>query len=495
MKIIYFSQSDKWYSATHASTGQKGIVPSNFIKICDSASTSGKLSRVASSGSLEKKGKRYSLLLSPTAPQSPQKPLISSADPTIKVTLADGEYPFDDCTGPENESFSSKGELIGVSLVKLIGITTGKEQHSGTSAVQSLLLTYRSVTNAATMMYLLKRRFNVPSHLDKSLQEAIKIRVWSFLREWISDHFYDFDKSNVELFHSVDLFVDEICHSSEESVQKSGELLKKIWGNKKVGTEFSILAVDGVKPKIVQPDGPIHDITDAVPLEVARQMALLEFDFFKKIMPWECYGLAWSKKDGNERSPNITQFINNFNKVGDYVKASILEESSAKKREKIIKHFLKIAEECYSINNFNSMMEIVSALGSSPVSRLKKSWNEKTEEQMTKFAKLLDKNFAGLRELIRNTPPPVLPYVGIYLKDLTFIDEGNEDRIEGHPNLVNWSKMQMQAQVIQQIRLCQKKGFSFNPSFNVQAFISGFDKRMSDEEAYARSLEIEPREK
>ena len=137
------------------------------------------------------------------------------------------------------------------------------------------------------------------------------------------------------------------------------------------------------------------------------------------------------------------------------------------------------------------MMEIVSALGSSPVSRLKKSWNEKTEEQMTKFAKLLDKNFAGLRELIRNSylfisipfffiiffplffsaPPPVLPYVGIYLKDLTFIDEGNEDRIEGHPNLVNWSKMQMQAQVIQQIRLCQKKGFSFNPSFNVQAFV------------------------
>ena len=65
-------------------------------------------------------------------------------------------------------------------------------------------------------------------------------------------------------------------------------LLKK----QKVGTEFSILAVDGVKPKIVQPDGPIHDITDAVPLEVARQMALLEFDFFKKIMPWECYGLG-----------------------------------------------------------------------------------------------------------------------------------------------------------------------------------------------------------
>ena len=37
--------------------------------------------------------------------------------------------------------------------------------------------------------------------------------------------------------------------------------------------------------------------------------------------------------------------------------------------------------------------------------------------------------------------PPSVPYLGIYLSDLTFIDEGTPNRTE--KNLINFAKMRM----------------------------------------------------
>ena len=66
-------------------------------------------------------------------------------------------------------------------------------------------------------------------------------------------------------------------------------------------------------------------------------------------------------------------------------------------------------QECLKLNNLNSMMEIVSALGSSPISRLKKSWTDKATSLMGKFTKLLEKNFVGLREIVNSGIPLIIP--------------------------------------------------------------------------------------
>ena len=47
--------------------------------------------------------------------------------------------------------------------------------------------------------------------------------------------------------------------------------------------------------------------------------------------------------------------------------------------------------------------------------------------------------------------PPSVPYLGIYLSDLTFIDEGTPNRTE--KNLINFAKMRMIAHVIREVRL------------------------------------------
>jgi hypothetical protein len=45
-----------------------------------------------------------------------------------------------------------------------------------------------------------------------------------------------------------------------------------------------------------------------------------------------------------------------------------------KKRVKVMERFIKIANMCFKMNNFNSTLEIISGLNLVAVSRLKASW-------------------------------------------------------------------------------------------------------------------------
>eukprot|EP01107_Rhizomastix_libera_P005951 TRINITY_DN20053_c0_g1_i1.p1 TRINITY_DN20053_c0_g1~~TRINITY_DN20053_c0_g1_i1.p1 ORF type:complete len:813 (-),score=206.78 TRINITY_DN20053_c0_g1_i1:20-2458(-) len=523
--IIISDHTGKWWKSTVISTGQTGLAPSNFIELKPDeplmqpcAPTEGKIEInrnitfaagnlvdkpvSTTSDNYEVNYSTYQAMIGNSGKETEEKtenqaPLPQRQQEMALTLLRDSDYPFDSCEGQDHELMTKDGkELLGASLIKIISMLTSKDQKGGTSGVQAFLLTYRSFTEPRTVLHLLQRRFNVPDTYEDTTLEAIKIRVWSFMREWVNDHFYDFkSETDGRLMDLAEAFINEMCRSTLESVQKSGEVLKKIWELKirGIGATGKISGIEGA-PKILQPTGPVDYILDVSPPEMARQLSLLEFEIFEKIEPKECFGLAWSKKDGATRSPNITQFINNFNKIGQYVTVTILKEDSPKKRRKLVEHYLKIAEECFRLNNFNSTMEIISALGSSPISRLKKTWNDKLEQHLHTFASLMERNFSGLRELTLKAPMPVLPYMGTFLKDLTFIDEGNPDRIEGHESLINWGKAVMQAQVIQQIIMRQKKGYVFRPCMSLQSFVKGFNLNISEKDAFDLSLKIEPRE-
>ena len=61
----------------------------------------------------------------------------------------------------------------------------------------------------------------------------------------------------------------------------------------------------------------------------------------------------------------------------------------------------------------------------------KKKINKKGNKVRTNFYQLLRSR----------CDPPSVPYLGIYLSDLTFIDEGTPNRTE--KNLINFAKMRM----------------------------------------------------
>jgi hypothetical protein len=67
-----------------------------------------------------------------------------------------------------------------------------------------------------------------------------------------------------------------------------------------------------------------------------------------------------------------------------------------------------------------------------------------------------------MRAMLRSSSPPILPYLGLYLQDLTFVDEGNRNHIvvEGTVSLISFEKRLQYASIIQDLTLFQTVGYT-----------------------------------
>ena len=60
--------------------------------------------------------------------------------------------------------------------------------------------------------------------------------------------------------------------------------------------------------------------------------------------------------------------------------------------------------------------------------------------------------------MIANAKPPCIPFLGVYLTDLTFVEDGNPDKVQG---LVNFRKRQLEYDVIIQVLKFQQVAYNF----------------------------------
>jgi len=119
-------------------------------------------------------------------------------------------------------------------------------------------------------------------------------------------------------------------------------------------------------------------------------MTLLDYALFQKIRPSEYNNVAWTKKNKEILSPNLLRFIRRFNDVSIWVQNTILSGKSAKKRAALVDNFAKAAVAFRKLNNFNGVMQIVSAMEGAAVHRLQKTFERVRPKSRTKYAELLE---------------------------------------------------------------------------------------------------------
>lgn len=76
-------------------------------------------------------------------------------------------------------------------------------------------------------------------------------------------------------------------------------------------------------------------------------------------------------------------------------------------------------------------------------------------------------NFKVYREVIKTVEPPVIPFEGILLADLTFVDE-SPDMLD---DKINYGKMEVLANILKTIKELQQIPFELDEDERIQAFI------------------------
>lgn len=237
-------------------------------------------------------------------------------------------------------------------------------------------------------------------------------------------------------------------------------------------------------------------------VELARQLSLREFRLYSKITMFACIAKVWGKKSGlNESIQPITAFIKTSNQLTNYVAYMILRKPDTRKRVQIIRYFVHVAEKCRQYNNFSSMTAIISALYSSPIHRLKKTWkylSPDTMAQLQNMNKLMNslRNFNEYRDVLKFIgSDPCVPFFGVFLSDLTFVYHGNPDYLMNRTRMINFAKRTKTCEIVCGIDKFKTTAYNFQEVTEIQNYLdSWFDKCPTIEEQYQLSLNLEPRE-
>jgi len=243
-------------------------------------------------------------------------------------------------------------------------------------------------------------------------------------------------------------------------------------------------------------------LLDVDPLELARQLTCMESALYKKITATECLQRSREQKVGEHRD-HITDVIQMTNKIANWVNATILGKEDSRKRASLVKQFISVADRCRTLNNFSSMAAIISGLNSPPIRRLKRTWeqvNGRFMSQLGTCEMTLDstKNFTNYKATLAKVNPPCIPFIGVYLTTLTFIQDGSKDILPG--NLINFGKRQRAAEIIREIKHWQSKDFNLTLVAPIVAFVEEALSVFNDgsdwaEQFWNLSLEREPRER
>ena len=477
---------------------------------------------------------------SPISHKGSDKQLLSSFGSISDIQSSINEEPYDaelqvlEKTYAHELIYNKEGQIVGGSLPALIERLTTYDATPDAMFVTSFYLTFRLFTTPVEFTQALIDRFEYVSE-SRRMARPVQLRVYNVLKGWLESHWQS--GPDAEALPMILRFATGKLRAAlpaagrrlaeltaKVSEVHAGALVPRLVSavgktNTSVGlhsdkdapppnpiiTKSQLNALRNAKN-----GGNACSVLDFDPLELARQFTIIESRIFCAIQSEELLGLEWTKKH-NSKAVNVHAMSTLSTDLANLVADTILSVEDVKKRALAIKQWVKIGMKCLELNNYDSLMAIICSLNSSMVQRLKKTWelvSIKTRNRLEELKAIVDvsKNYAVLRQRLENEVAPCLPFVGIYLTDLTFVDVGNQTtrQLPGGTNgrgasVINFDKHMKTAKIIGQLQRFQIP-YRLVAIPEMQDWMESQIRRVrsSDDtnvqQLYRRSLYLEPRE-
>lgn len=239
---------------------------------------------------------------------------------------------------------------------------------------------------------------------------------------------------------------------------------------------------------------------DVDPDDLAGQLTLIDLPIFKSIKRDELLQSTSNCAAKNCSNPclNVAAMKRQFNQVAFLVIDQVLAHGSFRQRAELISQLIKTAKSLFQLNNLHSSKAIVSALLSSPIYRLKRTWSyveKKYPKDRRNFDRLKDlyadtNNYESLRSHLADCDLPCIPYLGMYSRDIIYINEAHQEGTLQRAKSTN--------KILESIEKFQLSEYgNLTPSPDVQSFLLSSRyldemQKFVEDENHRKSLELEP---
>lgn len=305
---------------------------------------------------------------------------------------------------PTDVSYNSEGQVTGATLEALVEKIAPHDTTPDNTFSRTFFLCFRLFTTPLALFEILVARYNLqpPTDIDLTEEELdcwnekkatpIRVRTLNVFKTWLETHWHpptdhvvldgliEFLRNSLPTTGPLarqgqrlaDLAQKRIISGPLKSNALGGNSLIRPGGGlqravstdrlKTVVQSSGVIGIDGLslnKGNAQTPAPTISkamllslraspatsiNVTDFDPLELARQLTLMESKVYCAISPEELLGQEFSKKAGVSNAVHVKSMSSLSTHITGWISACILGEGDARKRTQLVKFFVKLGD-------------------------------------------------------------------------------------------------------------------------------------------------------